>query len=197
MADLSELNSSLPTKIVGAASTGGETNFVNADSNGSLFTLVKDTSGNGITSTSINSKQRFDVNSASDGVDGATAPFQTTQVGGKDASGNLQSMAVDSNGAISITAVASLAPSVGATITAGVTSGLLVSGNTARKGLIVTNLSANRVSLNLLNATAVLNAGITLLPGWVWYMDNYSFTINTINIIASGASSVVSVQEFS
>lgn len=197
MADLSELNASLPTKIVGAASTGGETNFVNADSNGSLFTLVKDTSGNGITSTSINSKQRFDVNSASDGIDGATAPFQTTQVGGKDASGNLQAIAVDTNGAISITAVASLAPSVGATITAGVTSGLLVSGNAARKGLIVTNLSANRVSLNLLNATAVLNAGITLLPGWVWYMDNYSFTINTINIIASGASSVVSVQEFS
>lgn len=98
MADLSELNASLPTKIVGAASTGGETNFVNADSNGSLFTLVKDTSGNGITSTSINSKQRFDVNSASDGADGAAAPFQTAQVGGKDASGNLQSIFVDAFG---------------------------------------------------------------------------------------------------
>lgn len=197
MADLSELNASLPTKIVGAASTGGETNFVNADSNGSIFTLVKDTLGNGITSTSINSKQRFDVNSASDGVDGATAPFQTTQIGGKDASGNLQSIVVDANGAISVNAIASLAPSVAVSFTAGVASSTLVSGNAARKGLIVTNLSANRVSLNLLNATAVLNAGITLLPGWVWYMDNYSFTINTINIIASGASSIVSVQEFS
>lgn len=197
MSDLSELNSTLPTKIVGAASTGGETNFVNADSNGSLFTTVKDPSGNGITSTLINSKQRMDVNGASDGIDGAAAPFQTTQIGGKDASGNLQSLLVDSNGSISTTSITQLTPSVAATVTAGVASGVLVTGNATRKGLIVINTSANRISLNLLNATAVLGAGITLYPGWIWEMDQFSFTINAINVIASAASSTISVQEFS
>lgn len=36
MADLNELNSALATKIAGAASTGAESNFVNATANGDL-----------------------------------------------------------------------------------------------------------------------------------------------------------------
>lgn len=93
--------------------------------------------------------------------------------------------------------ILSLVPSVAAVVTAGITSGVLVSGNASRKGLIVTNTSSNRVSLNVLNATAVLGSGITLYPGWIWEMDQYSFTINAINVIASAASSTVAIQEFS
>ena len=59
---------------------------------------VNDNSGNGITSTSINSKQRLDINSSSEGVDGSAVPYGTTQAGGKDASGNLQTFSTDTNG---------------------------------------------------------------------------------------------------
>lgn len=51
---------------------------------------VQDGSGNAITSTTINSKQRLDVDLAAEAADGSTAPFNTLQVGGKDPSGNLQ-----------------------------------------------------------------------------------------------------------
>lgn len=36
MSDLSELNSTLPVKIAGASSSGSETNYVNATSNGEI-----------------------------------------------------------------------------------------------------------------------------------------------------------------
>lgn len=59
---------------------------------------LNDSSSNGITSTSINSKQRLDINSSSEGVDGSAAPYGTTQMGGKDGGGNLQSIATDTSG---------------------------------------------------------------------------------------------------
>lgn len=38
MADLSELQSTLPTKIAGASASGSETNFVNASTAGDIYT---------------------------------------------------------------------------------------------------------------------------------------------------------------
>lgn len=94
------------------------------------------------------------------------------------------------------TARASLSPVTPAATTVGVSSGTLVASNGSRKGLILTNTSANTVSLGF-GAAAVLDHGITLAPGAVFRMDEYSFYSGAINAIASSASSNVAIQEFS
>jgi len=98
---------------------------------------------------------------------------------------------------VATTSITALTPGTPTSVTSGLTSSVLVAANTARKGLVITNLSANHISLNLLNGTATLSAGITLYPGWIWQMDNFTFTTNGITVVASAAGSTVSVQEFS
>lgn len=108
----------LPISIVGInPSTNALTNFANVDSDGGILVAgegvagtpaggvvsiqgvtsgtkvgvdVSDGTGNAITSTTINAKQRLDVNLSSEGVDNTTAPFGTQQVGGVDPTGKLQ-----------------------------------------------------------------------------------------------------------
>mgnify|MGYP001558272181 CR=1 FL=1 len=66
----------------------------------------------------------------------------------------------------------------------------------ARKGLVLTN---THQSLNVsfaLNATAILNGGITLSPNGVWEMDAFTFSTASVNAIAAGASVNVAVQEW-
>lgn len=58
---------------------------------------LDDGTGTAITSTAINSKQRLDVNLASDGVSGSAVPFQTSQVGGSDGT-NLHALNTDTSG---------------------------------------------------------------------------------------------------
>ena len=58
--------------------------------------------------------------------------------------------------------------------------------NNNRVGLTVINISGNFISLGL-NASVVLYAGITLMPGATWYMDDYSYMTGPIEAIASGA----------
>jgi hypothetical protein len=58
---------------------------------------LDDGAGSAITSSSINSKQRLDVNNASEGSNGSAVPFQTTQVGGSDGT-NLHALKTDING---------------------------------------------------------------------------------------------------
>lgn len=82
-----------------------------------------------------------------------------------------------------------------ATATVGVTSAQALAANSARKGLVIFNESANTVSIGI-GATAVLSSGITLFPGGVWFMDEYTMTTAAINAIASAASSAISIQEF-
>jgi hypothetical protein len=60
---------------------------------------LDDGAGNAITSTTINSKQRLDVNLASSGVSGSAVPFQTTQVGGSDGT-NLRALKTDATGVL-------------------------------------------------------------------------------------------------
>jgi len=79
--------------------------------------------------------------------------------------------------------------------TVGTSSVLVVSSNSSRKGLIIINTSVNTVSFGI-DATAVLNSGITLPPKSVWVMDEYNFTTGAINAIASDVSSNLSIQEF-
>jgi hypothetical protein len=89
-----------------------------------------------------------------------------------------------------------LTPASPATASVGITSAQAVASNGSRKGLLITNLSNNFVSLGL-GATAVLNSGITLTPYGSWQMDSFSFCTSAVNAIASAASSTISVQEFS
>lgn len=91
---------------------------------------------------------------------------------------------------------AALTPASPATASVGVSNAEAVAANGSRKGLIITNLSNNTVSLGL-GAAAVLNSGITLMPYGTWQMDEYTFCTSAINGIASAASSTISVQEFS
>lgn len=224
MPDLTPSQSSLPTRIVGAvAATGVPTGYVTSDAQGGVIVAgegtagtpvggvltiqgianaikiavaLSDSSSNGITSTAINSKQRLDVNLASEAVDGATAPFLTQQIGGKDPSGNAQAISVDVNGVLQVAANVPLTPGTPAAITVGTSSASILAANSVRKGLIITNQSANKIFLGL-GTAAVINAGICLLPGGQWNMNEYCFTTLVINAIASAASSAGTLQEFS
>ena len=79
--------------------------------------------------------------------------------------------------------------------TVGVTSAEAVASNASRKGLILVNTSANTISLGF-GATAVLNSGITLLPGGTFDMGTFDFTTGAVNAIASAASSNMSIQQY-
>lgn len=80
--------------------------------------------------------------------------------------------------------------------TVGISSAQAVAVNSSRKGLILTNTSANTISLGI-GASAVLNSGPTLYPGGVWVMDEYTFSTAVINAIASAAASNLAIQSFS
>lgn len=89
-----------------------------------------------------------------------------------------------------------LTPSSPTTATIGASSAQAVAANSARKGLAVINLSTNVISLGL-GATAVLNSGITLTQyGSLYEMSEYDYNTQAINAIASGAGSVIGIQEF-
>lgn len=80
---------------------------------------------------------------------------------------------------------------------AGSSSGLLISENNNRVGLVVTNLSTSTIYLGLQGASATLHAGIALNPsGGTWVMDEYSFHTGQINVVAHSAGNIVSLQEF-
>lgn len=88
-----------------------------------------------------------------------------------------------------------LTPNAPTTVSVGVASGVVLAANASRKGLVLFNNSTATISFGL-GATAVLGSGITLYPGGVWYMDEFTFTTGAINGIASAAASALSVQEF-
>lgn len=79
--------------------------------------------------------------------------------------------------------------------TVGVTSASALSSNANRKGLVMTNTSSSKISLNISGGTAVINSGIVLYPGGNWYMDEFTFTTSAIFAIASTASSNLAIQE--
>lgn len=89
----------------------------------------------------------------------------------------------------------SLTPASPTFATVGVTSASAVAANANRRGLVLVNTSANRISFGL-GATAVLNRGITLTPFGIWVMETFEFTTGAINAIASAASSNLAIQEF-
>lgn len=88
-----------------------------------------------------------------------------------------------------------LNPNAPMNFTAGTTTAVAITFNANRKGMVVTNLSINKISVGL-GVAAVANMGIVLYPGGVWVMDDYTFTLDSVSLIASAASSLVSIQEF-
>lgn len=81
-------------------------------------------------------------------------------------------------------------------VAVGVADAVALAANAARRGLVLTNRSANNISLGL-GAAAVLDSGITLLPNDSWQMDRDTFTRTAIHAIATAAGSVLGIQEFS
>ena len=79
--------------------------------------------------------------------------------------------------------------------TVGVASAEALATNANRRGLVLVNTSDNTISLGI-GAAAVLNSGITLQPGAIWTMNEYTFSTGAINAIASAAGSNLSIQEW-
>lgn len=79
-------------------------------------------------------------------------------------------------------------------VSVGVASTAIVSGNAVRRGLILVNVSNATISLGI-GVAAVLNSGITLYPGGSFSMDEFSFSTSAINGIAGAAASSIAVQE--
>lgn len=76
------------------------------------------------------------------------------------------------------------------------TSAQMVASNLSRKGLIIVNLSSDKISIGL-GSAAVLNEGIVLTQlGSVYQMSEYDYTTSAVNAISSGTSSLISIQEF-
>lgn len=79
--------------------------------------------------------------------------------------------------------------------TIGATSTAAVAANSSRKGLVLINTSENIISLAF-GSAAVLNSGITLYPRGSFQMDEYTFSTQAVNAIASVASSNLAIQEY-
>lgn len=133
---------------------------------------------------------------AADGTDGATAPAITMQIGGKDPNGALQSIATDISGNVFVNQKISSTAASPTAVSVSTSSIQIVAANTARKGLVITNVSNNRISIAI-GVTAVLNQGITLYPGGIYVMDAFTYNLSAFNAVASAASSAVAIQEFS
>lgn len=135
-----------------------------------------------------------------DGTVGVAIPSVATQVAGTDGT-NLRALKVDTSGGLIVTVGSTvstktdLTPSSPTSTSVGVASAQAVASNANRKGLILTNVSNNKISIGI-GAAAVLNSGITLYPGGSFTMSEYSFDTSAINAIASVASSTLGIQEF-
>jgi hypothetical protein len=84
MADITYIQATGETKIVGQDSTGNQVNQVAADATGHMLVAASlyDGAGTAITSTLVNAKQRLDVTLSSAGTSGTTAPFGINVDGG-------------------------------------------------------------------------------------------------------------------
>lgn len=77
------------------------------------------------------------------------------------------------------------------------TSSQIVAANANRKGLVIINLSSDKIYIGFGLNAAVVGKGIALTQlGSVYEMSEYDYTVSAINAISSGSSSPVSIQEF-
>jgi hypothetical protein len=102
---------------------------------------------------------------------------------------------VNVKAAVPISTKTDLTPSAPAAASVGVASASAVAANANRKGLVLVNSSNARISLGF-GSAAVLDSGITLYPGGVYEMDEFTFDLGQVNAIASAAASNLSIQEY-
>ena len=81
------------------------------------------------------------------------------------------------------------------TVAVTTTSAQLIGSNTARTGLSCTNIGSVNAYLAYGTNPAILSGGTAILAGTTWWMDNYLFTTQAINVIAPSATTL-SCQEF-
>ena len=80
-------------------------------------------------------------------------------------------------------------------ITVTTSSAQAVTVNLTRTGFKCTNLGTVTVFAAYGSNAAILNGGNAIFPGATWWMDDYEFTTQSVNMIAS-ASANVACQEF-
>lgn len=131
---------------------------------------------------------------ASVGPNGEPIPGDSTLIGSQDSSGNLQPASASNPIPVSPQPIAS-AGNIPANVAVGTTSGLVLGANALRKGLTLTNISYETISIAFGSNAAVLYSGITLGPGGSYWMDAFDFTTSAINAVASDANGSLSVQE--
>lgn len=170
----------LPT---GAATSADQTN-------GTQKTQIVDGSANVMPVGDVAARGIFDK--LTDGTNTATIkPASTAAV----AADTALVVALSPNNTISTSSRTGITANSPTNVSVGVATTALVATNANRKGLIIMNLSTATVSLGI-GVSAVLNSGITLYPGGIWTMDEYSFNTAAINAIAGTAASSVAYQEF-
>lgn len=80
--------------------------------------------------------------------------------------------------------------------TVGVASAQAVASNANRKGLTLVNTSSSTIYLAFGGATAVIGSGTPIRPYGSFSMSEYDYTTGAVNAIATGASSNLTVQEY-
>ena len=174
---------------------------------------LNDGVGNAITSTLINSKQRLDVDIASEGVDGATAPFYATAIGGKDGNGNLQTVLTDTLGNQAVLLKDSSANGINSynsqldtadIINTGISSGSITVGTTSVAARVSSSNLANRkmqmispstYTVYMGSTSAVTTAtGIPIYPGQV---VSFAFSTNVTPYLIAATSGTVNIFEAS
>lgn len=172
MADLNELGASQSVKIAGADSSGVETYFVDANSDGSLKVSGTGTAGTpssnvvtvqGITSgTPIPISGSITATNDSVGTEGSAVPTKATYVAGTDGT-NLQGISTDTNGNVNVTDRANSSGVYGS-LTVGTTAVQVKVGGanlTNRKLVVIHNNSGNTMYWGF-NSSVTTSNGIVL-----------------------------------
>lgn len=131
---------------------------------------------------------------ASVGPNGSPIPSDSTLIGSKDVSGNLQPASAANP--IPVTSVIAGTGEAPTNVSVGLTSTAIVATNSLRKGLNLCNISFGTISISFGSNAAVLYSGITLGPGGTFWMDATDFTIAAVNAISTQVNTLLAVQEF-
>jgi hypothetical protein len=86
-------------------------------------------------------------------------------------------------------------PSDPSSASVGIAASIVVPTRTSRRGLTITNTSANIIYLAF-GKTAILGSGIILYPHGTFNMDDSDRTREYVSAIASSAGSSITIQEY-
>lgn len=127
------------------------------------------------------------------GPTGSPVPVDASYTGFKDNSGNLVGISASTPLPVTEQPFSSTADAPVDSVV-GTSSSTVLAANVLRKGLTLTNISFETISLSFGAFPAVLFSGITLGPGGSYWMDSYEYTTASVNAIATGTSNL-SIQE--